>query len=287
VALLIGTGCVYCYARPSHGHLGLSAGLDFETKIFVKAEAASLLRRELARPGYVCRPISLGANTDPYQPLERRLLVTRRVLEVLAEARHPVGIVTKSALVTRDLDLLRVMARDGLVRVYVSVTTLDRRIARTLEPRATAPHRRLEAVRALAGAGVTTGVMVAPIVPALTDPEIEAILEATAKAGASSAGYVLVRLPHEVKELFRAWLEAHHPARAGHVLSLVRQCRDGRLNDPGFGSRMRGEGVFAELVAQRFRKACARLGLDRRQLPQRTDLFRPPRGDGQLGLFGG
>jgi DNA repair photolyase len=280
-------GCVYCYARPSHGHLGLSSGLDFETKIFVKHEAASLLRQELARPGYACRPISLGANTDPYQPLERRLLVTRRVLEVLAEARHPVGIVTKSALVTRDLDLLRVMARDGLVRVYLSVTTLDPRIARTLEPRAAAPHRRLEAVRALAGAGVTTGVMVAPIVPALTDPEIEAILEAAAEAGASSAGYVLVRLPHEVKELFRAWLEAHFPARAAHVLSLVRQYRDGRLNDPGFGSRMRGEGVFAELVAQRFRKACARLGFDRRQLPQRTDLFRPPRDDGQIGLFDG
>ena len=280
-------GCVYCYARPSHGHLGLSAGLDFETKIFVKQDAARLLKEELARPGYVCRPISLGANTDPYQPLERRLQVTRQVLEVLAEARHPVGIVTKSNLVTRDIDLLRVMARDGLARVYLSITTLDRRIARTLEPRAAAPHRRLEAVRELAAAGITTGVMVAPIIPALTDPEIETILDAAAAAGAASAGYVLVRLPHEVKELFQAWLEAHQPARARHVLSLIRQCRDGKLNDPGFGSRMRGGGVFAELIAQRFAKARARHGFDRRQLPQRTDLFRPPRLDGQLDLFGG
>ncbi len=280
-------GCVYCYARPSHGHLGLSAGLDFETKIFVKEEAAGLLKQELARPGYVCKPISLGANTDPYQPLERRLRITRRILEVLAEARHPVGIVTKSDLVTRDIDLLRLMARDGLARVYLSVTTLDRRLARTLEPRASAPHRRLEAVRELAAAGITTGVMVAPIIPALTDPEIETILDAAAAAGAASAGYVLLRLPHEVKELFQAWLDAHYPARARHVLSLIRQCRDGRLNDPGFGSRMRGDGAFADLIAQRFAKARARHDLDRRQLPQRTDLFRPPRLDGQLDLFGG
>jgi DNA repair photolyase len=278
-------GCVYCYARPSHAHLGLSAGLDFETRIFVKADAARLLQEELARPGYACRPISLGANTDPYQPLERRLGVTRSILEVLAEARHPVSIVTKSALVCRDLDLLAAMARDRLANVYLSITTLDRHLARTLEPRASAPHRRLEAVRALASAGVPAGVMVAPIIPALTDPEIETILEAAAAAGASSAGYVLLRLPHEVKELFAAWLEAHVPGRARHVLSLVRQCREGRLNDRAFGSRMRGQGVFAELIAQRFRKAVHRLGLDRRQLPQRTDLFRPPATDGQLDLF--
>ena len=280
-------GCVYCYARPSHAHLGLSAGLDFETRIFVKADAARLLQEELARPGYACRPISLGANTDPYQPLERRLGVTRSILEVLAEARHPVSIVTKSALVCRDLDLLAAMARDRLASVYVSITTFDRHLARTLEPRASAPHRRLEAVRALASAGVPAGVMVAPIIPALTDPEIETILEAAAAAGASSAGYVLLRLPHEVKELFAAWLEAHVPGRARHVLSLVRQCREGRLNDRAFGSRMRGQGVFAELIAQRFRKAVHRLGLDRRQLPQRTDLFRPPATDGQLDLFAG
>ena len=280
-------GCVYCYARPSHGHLGLSAGLDFETKIFVKHEAAALLKRELARPGYVCKPISLGANTDPYQPLERRLRITRQVLEVLAEARHPVGIVTKSALVTRDLDLLAPMARDGLARVYVSVTTLDGEIARTLEPRASAPHRRLAAIRALAEAGITAGVMVAPIIPGLTDHEIEPILDAAAAAGAVSAGYVLLRLPHEVKDLMAAWLETHRPLRAAHILSLVRQCRDGRLNDPGFGSRMRGAGPFAELIRQRFHKASRRHGFDRRQMPQRTDLFRPPRTDGQLDLFAG
>ena len=279
-------GCVYCYARPSHSHLGLSAGLDFETRIFVKHEAAALLRHELARPGYVCKPISLGANTDPYQPLERRLRITRQVLEVLAQARHPVGIVTKSALVTRDIDLLAPMAREGLARVYVSVTTLDAEIARTLEPRASAPHRRLAAIRELAAAGITAGVMVAPIIPALTDHEIEPILAAAASAGALSAGYILVRLPHEVKDLMAAWLEAHFPGRAAHVLSLIRQCRDGRLNDPEFGSRMRGAGPFAELIRQRFQKASRRHGFDRRQMPQRTDLFRPPRLDGQFDLFG-
>jgi DNA repair photolyase len=279
-------GCVYCYARPSHGHLGLSAGLDFETRIFVKHDAALLLRQELARSGYVCKPISLGANTDPYQPLERRLEITRQVLEVLAEARHPVGIVTKSALVTRDIDLLAPMARAGLARVYVSVTTLDAELARTLEPRAAAPHRRLAAVRELAQAGITTGVMVAPIIPALTDHEIEPILAAAAAAGAASAGYVLLRLPHEVKHLMAAWLDTHRPLRAAHVLSLVHQCRDGRLNDPEFGSRMRGAGPFAELIRQRFHNASRRHGFDRRQLPQRTDLFRPPCRDGQLELFG-
>jgi DNA repair photolyase len=279
-------GCVYCYARPSHGHLGLSAGLDFETRIFVKHDAALLLRQELARPGYVCKPISLGANTDPYQPLERRLEITRQVLEVLAETHHPVGIVTKSALVTRDIDLLAPMARAGLARVYVSVTTLDAALARTLEPRAAAPHRRLAAVRALAQAGITTGVMVAPIIPALTDHEIEPILAAAAAAGAASAGYVLLRLPHEVKDLMAAWLDTHRPLRAAHVLSLVRQCRDGRLNDPEFGSRMRGAGPFAELIRQRFHKASRRHGFDHRQMPQRTDLFRPPRLDGQTELFG-
>jgi DNA repair photolyase len=278
-------GCVYCYARPSHGQLGLSAGLDFETKIFVKQEAAALLRRELSLPGYVCKPISLGANTDPYQPLERRLRITRQVLEVLSATRHPVGIVTKSILVTRDIDLLAPMARDGLARVYVSVTTLDGRIARTLEPRASTPRRRLKAIGELSSAGVTTGVMVAPIIPALTDHEIEPILKAAADAGAVSAGYVLVRLPHEVKDLMAAWLEAHFPNRAAHVLSLIRQCRDGKLNDPEFGSRMRGSGAYAELIRQRFAKASRRYGFDRRRIPQRTDLFRPPRLDGQLDLF--
>lgn len=278
-------GCVYCYARPSHGFVGLSAGLDFETRIFVKPEAERLLRAELARPGYVCRPIALGANTDPYQPLEKRLKVTRRILEVLNEARHPVGIVTKSAFVCRDLDLLAGMARQGLVNVHVSLTSLRPEIARTLEPRASAPHRRLEAIRRLAAGGIPTGVMVAPIIPGLTDPEVESILKVAAGAGACSAGWVLLRLPYEVKELFEAWLHEHQPLRARHVLSLVRQCRGGRLNDPDFGSRMRGQGVFAQLLAQRFRQACARLGLNRRALPQRTDLFRPPQASGQLSLL--
>lgn len=278
-------GCIYCYARPSHGFLGLSTGLDFETKIFVKPDAARLLRAELARPGYVCRPIALGANTDPYQPLERRLRVTRQILEVLAEARHPVGIVTKSALVCRDMDILTEMAHDGLANVHVSITSLDPELARTMEPRASAPHRRLRALRELAAAGVPTGVMVAPVIPALTEHEIEHILAQAAAAGAVSAGWVLLRLPHEIKELFAAWLRQHRPLRVDHVLSRLRQSRGGRLNDPGFGSRMRGEGVFAELIAQRFRKACARLGLNRRALPQRTDLFRRPNGGRQLDLL--
>lgn len=278
-------GCVYCYARPGHAYLGLSPGLDFETRIFVKQDAARLLREELARPGYRCRPLALGANTDPYQPLERRLRVTRSILEVLAEARHPVSIVTKSALICRDLDLLVPMARDRLANAYLSVTTLDPGLARTLEPRAASPALRLRAMRALAEAGVPVGVMVAPIVPGLTDHEIEAILTEAAAAGASTAGWVLLRLPHEVKDLFAAWLEAHRPSRARHVLSLVRQCRGGRLNDPDFGSRMRGGGAFADLIAQRFRLAARRLGLDGRGLPQRTDLFRPPAADGQLSLF--
>lgn len=276
-------GCVYCYARPSHGYLGFSPGLDFETRILVKPDAERLLRAELARPGYACRPIALGANTDPYQPLEKRLRVTRKILEVLAQARHPVGIVTKSALVCRDLDLLAPMAEQGLVNVHVSITTFDPKLARTLEPRASSPVRRLEAIRTLAAAGVPTGVMVAPVIPALTDHELETILKSAAEAGAVSAGWVLLRLPYEVKELFAAWLEARVPLRARHVLSLVRQTRDGRLNDAAFGSRMRGTGVHAELLAQRFRKACARFGLNRRTLPQRTDLFRPPKD--QLELF--
>lgn len=278
-------GCVYCYARPSHAYLGLSSGLDFETKILVKPEAATLLRAELARPGYQPSVIALGSNTDPYQPLERKLKITRQILEVLHETRHPVGIVTKSALVVRDLDILAPMARHGLARVALSVTTLDGDLARKLEPRASQPARRLEAIRSLAAAGVPTEVMVAPIIPALTDHEIERILEAAAAAGAGSAGWTLIRLPHEVKELMAGWLEAHCPARAARVLSLIRQCRDGRLSDPRFGSRMRGQGRYAELIAQRVAKARARLGLDRRLLPQRTDLFRPPGSDRQLALF--
>lgn len=279
-------GCVYCYARPSHAFWGLSPGLDFETRIVAKPDAAGLLRRELARPSYACAPISLGANTDPYQPVERRLRITRAVLEVLAETRHPVGIVTKSDLVLRDLDLLASMARDGLARVDISLTTLDRDLARRLEPRASAPHRRLAAMRTLAAAGVPVGVMAAPVIPALNDHEIEMVLGEAAAAGALGAGYVLLRLPLEVAELFTAWLHEHRPARAARVLSLLRQCRGGRLNDAAFGSRMQGGGPYARLIAQRFAQACRRFGLDRgRMTPQRTDLFRPPRPDSQLSLF--
>ena len=279
-------GCVYCYARPTHAFLGLSPGLDFEIKLLAKLDAARLLERELGAPGYRCQPLALGTNTDPYQPVERRLEITRSILEVLARCRHPVTIVTKSAGVVRDLDLLAPMARQNLARVAISVTTLDRDLARRLEPRAAAPARRLQAIRQLSGAGVPTAVMVAPIIPALTDHEIEAILRAAAAAGASSAGYVLLRLPHEVKELFEGWLEAHAPERAGHVLSLVRQCRGGRLYDATFGRRMRGEGAYAELVEQRFAAAKRRLGLGGGAPPLRTDLFAPPsRDDRQLRLL--
>ncbi len=279
-------GCIYCYARPSHAYLGLSPGLDFETKIYAKLDAAPLLERELARPGYRCQPIALGTNTDVYQPQERRLKITRAILEVLARCRHPVTIVTKSAAVLRDLDLLAPMAADGLAAVAISITTLDPGLARTLEPRAAAPHRRLEVLRTLSAAGVPATVMAAPIIPGLNDQELEAVLEAAAAAGARQAGYVLLRLPHELKELFTAWLEAHAPLRADHVLSLIRQCRGGRLNDPNFGSRMRGEGAYAELVGRRFALAKRRFGLDRPRSTLRTDLFEPPvAGRGQLRLF--
>jgi DNA repair photolyase len=269
-------GCVYCYARPTHAYLGLSPGLDFETKLVAKFDAASLLERELARPGYACQPMALGTNTDPYQPVERRLRITRSVLEVLARCRHPLTIVTKSAAVVRDLDLLAPMAREDLARVAISVTTLDGDLARRLEPRAAAPHRRLQAIRQLSDAGVPTAVMVAPIIPALTDHEIEGILEAAAGAGANSAGFVLLRLPHEVKELFEDWLAAHAPGRAAHVLSLVRQCRGGQLYDATFGKRMRGDGPYAQLIERRFAAAKRRLGLAGATRPLRTDLFAPP-----------
>jgi DNA repair photolyase len=279
-------GCIYCYARPSHAYLGLSPGLDFETRLLAKFEAARLLEVELAKPGYRCQPIALGTNTDPYQPVERRLRITRGILEVLAQCRHPVTIVTKSAAVLRDLDLLGSMAEDGLARVAVSVTTLEPTLARTLEPRAAAPYRRLQAVRALSEAGVPVSVMMAPIIPALNDHEIEGLLEAAAGHGARHAGYVLLRLPHEIKELFTAWLEAHAPLRAERVLSMVRQCRGGRLNDPTFGRRMRGEGPYAELIAQRFALARRRFGLVQVGPPLRTDLFEPPTpGQSQLRLF--
>lgn len=265
-----------CYARPSHSYVNLSPGLDFETKLFYKAHAAQLLETELSRPGYVCKPINLGANTDPYQPIERKLRVTRSILEVLQRHRHPLTIVTKSALIERDLDILTDMARDDLVMAFVSVTTLDAALKRKLEPRAPSPAARLHAVRALRDAGVPVGVLVAPVIPAVTDHEIEHILEAVAEAGAQTAGYVLIRLPYEVKTLFREWLDAHLPERAEHVMSLIRATRNGRENDPRFGSRMRGEGPYAELIARRFETAARRLGLLRRRASQlSTQHFRP------------
>ena len=279
-------GCPYCYARPTHAYLGLSPGLDFETRIAYKPEAARQLRDELARPGYRCSPITLGANTDPYQPVERRLGITREILEVLSETRHPVTVVTKSALVERDADLLADLARDGLAEVLLSVTTLDEDLARWLEPRAGRPRRRLAAMRALADAGVPTGVLFAPLIPGLNDHEMEAVLAAAREAGAQDAGWVLLRLPLEVEALFRDWLERHEPGRAGRVFSLLRQMRGGRANDPRFGHRMRGEGPLAEIHRRRFELACARLGLNRTRRSLDCSRFTPPAVSGrQLGLF--
>lgn len=281
------SGCVYCFARPSHAYMDLSPGLDFESKLFYKADAARLLEAELRKPGYVCSPIALGMNTDSYQPIERKYRVTQSLLEVLLAYRHPLTLITKHTLVLRDLDLLRELAAHGLVRVFVSITSLDPAIKRTLEPRAAGPQARLRVVAELNAAGVPAGVMVAPIIPAITDHEIERIVEAAAAAGAHGAGYTLVRLPWEVKHLFRAWLDAHYPDRAAHVMSLIHQMRGGRDNDPRFGHRMRGEGEYAALVAQRFRAACRKHGIDAVRAPAlRTDLFRPPvRAGDQRGLF--
>jgi DNA repair photolyase len=271
-------GCIYCYARPSHAYLDLSPGIDFETRLFAKPDAARLLRAELAKPGYRCDPIALGTNTDPYQPIEREWRITRSVLEVLCECDHPFTIVTKSALVERDLDLIAPMAARRMARVYLSITTLDRELARRMEPRAAAPQRRLQALETLARAGVPVGVMVAPVIPQLNDRDLEAILEAAAAHGAQGAGWVLLRLPREVAPLFREWLDAHYPLRAEHVMSVVRQMRGGRDYDSTFGSRMRGSGAFATLLDQRFALACRRLGLNRgrEHAGLDTSRFRPP-----------
>ena len=277
-------GCVYCFARPTHAYWGLSPGLDFETRLFYKDNAVELLRAELGKRSYRCKPIALGINTDGWQPLERRMMVSRGVLAVLTECRHPLTIVTKSTLILRDLDLLQDLARDRLVSVMVSITSLDAALKRTLEPRAAAPLARLKVIEQLSAAGVPVGVLVAPVIPALTDHELEQILEAAHDAGASSAGYVLLRLPHEVKDLFREWLAEHYPDRARHVMSVINQLRDGKDYRAEFGTRMVGTGVFAQLLRRRFDVAARKFGLkdaqDRHEL--RTDLFRPPapRGSG-------
>lgn len=279
-------GCVYCFARPTHAYLGLSPGLDFETHLLAKPKAPELLAEELRKPGYEVRPLALGTNTDPYQPIEREYKITRGILEVLRDFNHPVCITTKSTLVTRDLDILASMAERRLASVAISVTTLDRHLANKLEPRAPTPARRLAALKELAAAGVPTTVMTAPIIPALNDAEMESILEEAASLGVRGAGYVLLRLPLEIKDLFVEWLEAHAPDRAKRVLSLIRQARAGKLNDPNFGSRFRGEGAYAELIDTRFRVACTRFGLNKRDWKLDTSRFSPPpRVGDQLALF--
>ena len=279
-------GCVYCFARPTHAYMGLSAGVDFEARLFAKPDAPRLLERELSRPGYKVQPIAIGTNTDPYQPVEKQWRIMRQLLEVLEAAGHPVGIVTKSALVMRDIDILSRMASKGLARVALSVTTLDRKLARTMEPRAATPERRLEAIRALSNAGIPVSVMVAPVIPGLNDHEIERILDSVKAAGADAAGYVMLRLPIEVSPLFRDWLLRHYPDRYRHVMSLIRSMRGGKDYDAEFGKRMRGTGPYAWQIARRFDLTAKRLGLNARKAPLRTDHFVPPHGEGvQLSLL--
>ncbi|MBN34462.1 MAG: radical SAM protein [Rhodospirillaceae bacterium] len=272
-------GCVYCFARPTHAWLGLSPGQDFESKLLMKPNAALLLRQELAKPGYRPRVIALGTNTDPYQPIERSYGITRQILEVLQECRHPVGIVTKSSLIARDADILGPMAKQRLARAYISVTTLDRDLARRMEPRAPTPAKRLQAMEALARAGVPVGVMFAPIVPGLNDQEMEDVLQAASDAGATTGSYVLLRLPLEIKDLFREWLEAHYPDKAGRVMTLVRDCRGGRDYDSEWGKRLKGTGPFADMVARRFTMACRRYSLDKRSWEIDTNRFIKPAAD--------
>lgn len=266
-------GCVYCYARPTHAYLNLSPGLDFETRLYAKQNAAEVLRKELSSPPYIPKLIALGANTDPYQPIERRLRITGAILAVLEEFNHPVAITTKSASVTQDIDLLARMASKGLARVFMSIGSLDGDIARTLEPRASAPAARMQAIRKLSEAGIPTGVIVAPVIPALNDCDLEKILFGAREAGAQDAAYNVLRLPLEVADLFREWLLRHYPLRAAHVMNLIRQMRGGKEYDSDFRTRMRGTGVYADLIRQRFRRACAQAGLNQRRVQLRTDLF--------------
>jgi DNA repair photolyase len=279
-------GCIYCFARPTHAYLGLSPGLDFETRIFSKPKAAELLREELAKRSYVCQAIALGANTDPYQPVERELGITRSILEVLSEHEHPVSIVTKSQLVLRDRDILAPMAKKNLASVFVSITTLDPDLARRMEPRASTPEKRLETLRGLRAEGIPCGVLASPMIPALNDSELERILKEASLAGAETAGYVLLRLPLELKDLFSEWLQTHYPTKAKHVEALVRETRGGAMYQSEFGTRMRGTGAYAELLERRFRAARAKYGLDRPRPPLDTSRFRrPARGGDQMSLF--
>ncbi len=269
-------GCVYCFARPTHAYMGLSAGLDFETKLFAKPDAARLLEKELSKPGYEPRTIAIGTNTDPYQPIERGHKIMREVLEVLDRFNHPVGIVTKSALVMRDIDILSRMAERGLAKVALSVTSLDAKLSRTMEPRAATPSRRLEAIRALSRAGIPTSAMVAPLIPGLNDQELERILDSVAHAGAKEAGYIILRLPLEVAPVFKEWLLRHYPDRYRHVMSLIRSMRDGKDYDAEWGKRMKGSGPYAWQIGRRFEIAAGRLGLNVERRKLRTDLFRAP-----------
>src|SRR5665213_4112079 len=279
-------GCVYCFARPTHAFLGMSPGLDFESKLFVKPEAPALLEKELSDPKYQPRTIAIGTNTDPYQPIERKYQVMRGILEVLERAGHPVGIVTKSALILRDLDILTRLAERNLVKVALSVTTLDPKLARTMEPRAATPGRRLEALRQLSAAGIPCSVRVAPVIPAINDMDIERILDAAAMAGVKGAGYVLLRLPLEVRDLFVEWLRANYPDRADHVMKLVRDMRGGKDYDSNWGTRMTGAGPYAWMVGRRFENACERLGLNKHKVPLSTEHFHSPKPRAeQLSLF--
>src|SRR5688500_4780903 len=269
-------GCSYCFARPTHANMGLSPGLDFETKLFVKPDAAKLLEKELAQPGYEVRTIAIGTNTDPYQPIERQWRVMRQILEVLSAANHPVGIVTKSALVARDIDILGSMAERGLAKVALSLTTLDRRLARAMEPRAATPPKRLETMQKLTGAGIPVTVMTAPLIPAVNDMELERLLEAGHAAGAREAGYVLLRLPLEVSPIFREWLQANYPDRYNHVMSVMQSMRGGKDYESEWGVRQRGKGPYAWMIGRRFEMAAKRLGLNTERRKLRTDLFTPP-----------
>lgn len=279
-------GCVYCFARPTHAFLGLSPGLDFESHLFYKADAGALLEKELKKKTYACDVIAMGTNTDPYQPIERNYKLTRRILQVLAAHNHPVSIVTKSSLITRDIDILGPMAEKKLAQVSLSVTTLDRDLSRKMEPRASTPQRRLDTIRALVDAGIPCGVMAAPMIPVLTDPELESILDAAKDAGAHTAGYILLRLPLEIKDLFREWLDANAPFKADHVMNAVREAGGGQIYNSTYGVRQRGIGIYAGLLLQRFEKACKRLGLNRRKYRlDRTQFKPPPRAGDQMKLF--
>lgn len=276
-------GCIYCFARPSHAYLGLSPGLDFETRLTAKPEAAALLKKELAAKNYQCSPISLGANTDPYQPIERRYQITRQILQVLNETRHPCHIVTKSSMVERDIDILQQMASQNLVKVHLSITTLDASLSRILEPRASAPKRRLQTIETLRGAGIPVTVLIAPVIPVLTDAELENIVSTVVQAGALDVNYILLRLPLEVSPLFETWLQTHRPDQAQHILNRIHDLRGGKNNDPRFGHRLRGEGIFADLLAQRFRRIYKKMQLTSSVPALRCDLFQPPKQ--QLSLF--